>query len=246
LESIVNPKIQLNPWLPKLIETLGSRRAVQGDGESGVKRIQSLARIPDFVRHPALHLYEIRLSYSKLRADWQTMRIRLLKMTELVSSSSKVDAPTMKVYAHSQTGYGFVLALATILNSILRAFDPPDGTSLAEDSASIVHEIITLAERASPFRPLTASYIPICLTTAWAATDDISKRVELEKRLAEHQSDLADAQWLEGAVWLKAQYGSWRRKSSTLFPENNPLDLDSIIREPTTAKPANNSSCGVQ
>lgn len=141
----------------------------------------------------------------------------------------------MKVYAYCQTAYGFILTLATILNSILRAFDPC-GISLAEDSASFVHEIITLAERASQFRPLGASYIPLCLMTGWAATNDISKKADIEKLLAEYQTDLAGARWLESAIWLRAQYERQRLKFSTSFAENslNICDDDA------------NSSCDVQ
>jgi hypothetical protein len=128
-----------------------------------------------------------------------------------------------------------VLTLATILNSILRAFDPC-GISLAEDSASFVHEIITLAYRASQFRPLGASYIPLCLMTGWAATNDISKQADIEKLLTEYQTDLAGARWLEGAIWLKAQYESQLLKFSTSFLEES---LDSCEDDA-------NGSCDVQ
>ena len=210
-ESIVNPNIQLNPWFDKLMDAVGSEKPVKGHGESGgegISMIRSLARIPDFVRHPELHLSEVKSSYPRLRADCQKVQLRLAKTTELISSGI-VDLPTMKVYAHCQAAYGLALSLATVLNSILRAFDPCD-VSLAEDCASFIHEIITLAERASQFRPLAASYIPLCLTTGWAATDDIFKKADIEKHLAEYQTDLAEARWLEGAIWLKAQYGRQR------------------------------------
>jgi hypothetical protein len=240
----------LNPWVDKLIEAVESEKSVKGHGEMGAESIfmiRSLARIPDFVRHPELHLSEVKSSYPRLRAGCQKVHLCLAETTELISSG-KVDTPTMKVYAHCQTAYGLVLTLATILNSILRAFNPGD-ISLAEDSASFVHEIITLAERASRFRPLGASHIPLCLMTGWAATDDLSQKADIEKHLAEYQTDLAEARWLEAAIWLKAQYGSQRLKFSTSFPEN-PLDscgvdVNTIIHEPKAAMHAN-GSCGVQ
>ncbi len=196
--------------------------------------IRSLARIPDFVRHPAVHLSEVKSRYPQLRGGCQKLHLRLAEKTELISSG-KTDPSTMKVYAHSQTAYGMALTLATVLNSILRAFDPC-GICLVEDSALFVYEIITLAERASQFRPLAASYIPLCLMTAWAATDDISRKVDIEKHLADYQTDLAEARWLESAIWLKAQYRSPRLRFSTSLPEN-PLDscevdVNAIIREP--------------
>ena len=171
----------------------------------------------------------------------------------------------MKMYAQCQAAYGAALAMATILNSILRAFELDHcGTSLAEDSASFVDEIIILAERASPFRPLAASHVPVCLTAGWAATDDHRRKVEIEKYLAEYETDFAISRWLEGAIWLKSQYGRYRRRKSltmTPFPDENQDFLDNsrvvdanngiIIREPNATaamQPASNSSssCDVQ
>lgn len=250
MESVINPNIQLYPWLDKLIEAIGSEKSGQSRGESAAGRIsmmQSLARIPDFVRYPVLHLSEIEWRYPRLKADCQTVCTRLAKMTELVSAG-KVDSSTLTTYAHSQAAYGLLLSMGAILNGILRAFDP-FGTSLAEDSASLVHEILLLAERASPFRPLAASYIPLCLTTGWAVTDDNSRKVEIEKYIADWQTDLGDALWLEGAIWLKAQYASWRQIPSVDFPEN-PLeicevDTNQIDCDLEAAKQAD-SSCDVQ
>jgi hypothetical protein len=240
----------LNPWFDKLIGAVGPENPVEGHGESageGIFMVRSLARIPDFVRHPELHLSEVKSSYPRLRADCQKVNLRLAKTTELISSG-KVDPSTMKVYAHCQTAYSFVLTLATILNSILRAFDPRD-ISLADDSASFVHEIITLAERASQFRPLGASHIPLCLMTGWAATDDTSKQADIEKHITNYQTDLAETRWLERAVWLKAQYGSQRLKISTSFPKNSldscEADASAIIHEPKAAVHAS-GPCDVQ
>lgn len=154
----------------------------------------------------------------------------------------------MKLYAQCQAAYGLALAMVMILNGILRAIDPYN-TALTEDSSGFVDEIIILTERASPFRPLTASYIPLCLTIAWAATDDISRKVVMEKYLAEYQTDMANARWLEGAVWLKSQYRCWRRKSLTPFSENpsdrSGVDSDAISRDPRTATHAE-GQCHVQ
>ena len=240
LESIMNPKIQLNPWLDKLIEIIASQRAAQGQSETvgrGIPMIRLLARIPGFIQHPQLHLSEVKWRYPRLKADCHTVRTGLAKMTELIASP-QADLSTVKTYAHCQTAYGLALSMATILNSILHAFDPCD-ISFAEDSVTFVHEIITLAERASQFRPLAASYIPVCLATGWAATDDPSRKAKIESYLVEYQTDLADARWFEGAIWLKARYESWRRSSMT------PASANALICEPRAAAQAN-SSCDVQ
>lgn len=240
LESIMNPKIQLNPCLDKLIAIIASQRAARGQDETvgrSIPMIRIVARIPDFIQHPQLYLSEVKWRYPRLKADCQIVRTSLAKMAELISSP-EADLSTIKTYAHCQTAYGLALSMATILNGILPAFDPRD-TSLVEDSASFVDEIVILTEQASRFRPLAASYIPVCLATGWAATDDPSRKAEIESHLAEYQTDLADARWLEGAMWLKAQYGGWRWTSMM------PSSTTALIHEPRVAAQAE-SSCDVQ
>jgi hypothetical protein len=226
--------------------------SAKGHGETGVEGIsliRSLARIPDFVRHPEIHLAEIRSSYPRLRTQCQMVDLRLAKMTELISSGKvQVDQPMLKVYAHCQTAYSFVLSLSSILNGILRAFEPYD-ISLAEDSATFVDEIIILAERASQFRPLGASHVSLSLMIAWAATDDLSQKCDLERLIAAYQTDLAESGLLDGAVWLKARYQRQQLKSLRTFPKNTLESCNiggyAIIRESEAALHPKDS-CDVQ
>lgn len=110
--------------------------------------------------------------------------------------------PVMRLYAGLQTAYCLLLALALILNGILRAYEPHD-TIIVGESARFADEIITLAHKLSERRPLGASYIPVCLTPVWATTDDPLKQAEVEKMLAEYQTDFAQAKWIDIAIWTK-------------------------------------------
>ncbi|KAI9794436.1 MAG: hypothetical protein M1816_005506 [Peltula sp. TS41687] len=76
LESVVNPKIQLNSWLWKLIETYAPPRPFKCDEDSPIHSIQlqGLAKIPDFIRDPEQHLFEIQSAYQQMRADAPKLR----------------------------------------------------------------------------------------------------------------------------------------------------------------------------
>lgn len=125
----------------------------------------------------------------------------------------------MGLLTRYRVGYGILLALASTLNGILRAFDPDDMT-LVEESVSFSNDIMTIAAHASQYRPLGASYIPLCLIAAWAAIVDPSKQAEVEKMLGEYQTDFVQARWMHGAIWLKNRFESLRRKVSTSHLEN--------------------------
>lgn len=218
IESVFNPKIQLNPELLELTETYGPPRPIDRDDRIPIQslKLKSLAKMPDFVRNPELHLVEIKFSYQQVRAELPKLGQRLAKMVEPTSLGviQAFSVPIVRLYAHLQSAYGILLALAIILNGMLRAYNPHD-SHLGEESGSFVNEVMTLAENVLQHRPLGGSYIPICLVPAWAATDDTSKRAELEKLLLEYQTDFAHEGWMDWAAWLKNKYESLRLKVLT-------------------------------
>ncbi len=125
----------------------------------------------------------------------------------------------MEIVSSYRVAYGILLALASTLNGILRAFEPDD-MGLVGESTGFSTDIITLAAQASQHRPLGASYIPPCLVAAWAATADPSKQAEVEKMIAEYQTDFVQARWMDSAVWLKNRFERLRRKLAASYPKN--------------------------
>ena len=218
LESMINPKVRLNAWILKQAETFGPPKPLRtmkpknADDENfrlSTLELSSLARIPDFIRYPELHLFEIQLTYEQKRIDILKMRQRLAKTGELppaheIGTFSPQVSPAAMVYLY-HTAYALLLALALILNGLLRALDPSDIT-LAEESITFANEIVVIAEQMSQYRPLGAGYIPICLIAAWAATADLSKQSQMEAIIADYQEDFAGARWMEGAVWLRNRF----------------------------------------
>ena len=229
-------------------------RVDQMKGETPIHSLtlRSLAKIPAFVRHPELHLVELKLAYQRMQADLEKLCLRMTKATGLTSSgfirTPSLPSTTMRLYTHYQAAYGLLLALAMIYNGMLRAFDPYD-IPLIQESESFSNEIITLAEHVSPYRPLGASYIPLCLVAAWAATDDTSRRAHVEKILAEYQTDFTQMKWMEGAIWLKTKFESQRLKLSTSHFDK-PLESCGKTANATSVVPtegmATSESCCIQ
>ena len=186
-----------------------------------------------------------------MRVDSQKLRRRLAKTTELTSPGviGTLSSPThtMRLHTRYQAAYGILLTLAIIANSILRAFDPYD-ISLVEESATFFNEIMALAEHASQYRPLGASYIPMCLIAAWAATNDTSRRAEVEKMLAEYQTDMAGARWMDGAIWLENRFEGLRLKLSSHLeqPHDNCCKADYATSVDPEEAMGTRGSCCVQ
>jgi hypothetical protein len=185
--------------------------------------LQSLAKVPDFVRDPELHLFEIQSAYQQMRVEAPKMRQRLAQLTEPSSSDAiqplSLPTPITGLLIRYRAAYGILPTLASTFNGILRAFDPDD-VDLVKESASYSNDIMTLAADMSQYRPLGASYIPLCLIAAWAATEDPSKQAEVEKMLAEYQADFVEARWMQCAIWLKNKFEILRHKVCTSHLDN--------------------------
>jgi hypothetical protein len=101
-----------------------------------------------------------------------------------------------------------------MLNTILRAFDPFN-LLLVEENLAFCAEVISIAESASLYRPLSAAYVPLCLAAVWAADIDKVMTMEAERLLADYQEDFADYSdkyWMDMACWLRRRFELIRQK----------------------------------
>ena len=211
---MLNPKIRLHPWLLKQAETFGPPRplTVTEKDEDAVflptLLLTSLAKMPDFIRYPKDHLFAIQQMYERKRFDIPKMQRRLAKKMlpppHVVGMYLPPVPQTTLIYLY-YVAYALLLALALIINGLLRALDPSDELLVAE-SIAWSSEVMVMAERMSPYRPLGSGYMPVCLLAAWAATADLSQHPRIEKLLAEYQTDFEGARWMDGAIWLKNRY----------------------------------------
>ncbi|ATZ53036.1 hypothetical protein BCIN_08g06490 [Botrytis cinerea B05.10] len=188
MEGIRNPRVRWTPVLGKLTEARDNAIGIES------LKLQTLAKVPDYLRYPKEYLPEIESTYTQMKIDISTMRNSLNKLGQAPN--------TRTLHSRFQAAYSLILSFANLLNSLIRVFSE-DHTSLIPESVCYVGETILLAEEALEYRPLGSSAMPLVLTTAWVATSDISRRIRIEKLLIEYQSDFAIMNWMEVAEWLE-------------------------------------------
>lgn len=221
---MVNPNVKLSPYLLKQAETYGPPRPLvnrKEDDAVGVRletlSLSSLAKIPDYIRYPERHLFDMQLTYEQKRIDIEKMRNRLCDVADLppaheIGKFAPPVSPRTLMYLY-YTAYALLLALALVINGLLRALDPLDIT-LVEDCIVFADEVIIIAENMAKYRPLGAGFIPICLTAAWAATPDPEKQMRIRELILDYQTDFARARWMDGAFWLKDRFDLLRFKTA--------------------------------
>lgn len=157
--------------------------------------IRCLAQVPvimERARHSFGHEARVAELRSETRALYETFKLILIESqtqwTAIESTGSNGSFKESLLYAHYQRSYGFALAVGIILNCVLSAFDIEDST-LQLESTSFAEEVLVLAEQSAPYRPLGASYMVLCLVSAWAGTNDINLRLSIKRMLEDYQSD---------------------------------------------------------
>lgn len=230
MDSFYNTKVKLGPWLWKIDATYGPQRPKEpGDPFDGGPieslRIQSLAKIPDFLHHPEVYFFEIQATYQLMLVEVPKLRGWLAKTLEQIQTLS-LGAKAITFHTRLQSSYALLITMALLLNGILRAFDPLD-ISLINEAMHIPSELLEISKDASKFRPLGASYMPLCLMTAWAATPNILDRPAIEEMIEDYSTDFAIASWMVAAVWLENQLNGIRLRPATSFLEQRfegPID----------------------
>lgn len=118
-----------------------------------------------------------------------------------------------RLYAHYQRIYGLALFVACIFNRLLRSLSEASSSSsttstsssprsdipdLEREAIHFVQEILSLAQDATIFRPLGASYVVLILIAAWIGTSDADEptKMQIEAWLQIYGSDHPS-----GAVW---------------------------------------------
>lgn len=215
MESFINPKIQLNPRLwtpPETVVTQGPPRA-----ESPIQSLElpNLAKVSALLRDRNLKFLEIQSVYQVMRADCEKLKHALAEIweTALGIPTKSLALPVRQLHVRCQTAYGLLLMLSIILNATLLKHTPLDH-SLAEELALFVDEVIALAQQASQYRPLGSSATPLYLAAALAASNDVPKQIQMEKLLAEYETDFVSTQWTRITNDLKARLGNVKFDSS--------------------------------
>lgn len=167
--------------------------------------LKSLARIPDLIRDPAKHIDDISTSYQRMRVEIPLLK-GALELTDALVSKSPTSA-FIKTRIQYQISFGLLVACALIFNGYLRAYGADDG-NMVEEADNMANDVIKLAHDASQYRPLGASFIPLCLVPAWTATDDIEIQQRVVEALRIYQDDFPAATgrcWYIMAYWMRGE-----------------------------------------
>jgi hypothetical protein len=167
--------------------------------------LKSLAHIPDLIREPIKYMNDISAAYQQMRLEIPLLKGSMKLADALASESPTVDFT--KIRLQYQVSFGLLLACALMYNGYLCAFGADDG-HMVEEAKTMANDAIKLAHNASQYRPLGASFIPLCLIPAWAATDDIEIQQRVIEALKIYQDDFAPAtgrSWYIMAYWLRGE-----------------------------------------
>jgi hypothetical protein len=250
-ESLFNPKICLDEWFTRLTETYqplisGPAKLARNSANTPLHsmKLRNLAKFPNLFRDPEQHLLDIQSAYEELRADVPRLRQLLAQYAE----PATVPFPLMKLQSDLRATYAVLLALVTALNGLLRAFtlDLSDITILAADSADFITEILALAAQVSQYRPLGASYMPVCLIATWPVAGDEATRAEIKKLLEDYEADFEQARWLTRAVALKDWLDGLHRRHLQRFTVPPPAAASGDPTTSSTEPVALSWSCCVQ
>lgn len=207
LEAIFNPRIRLSSWFVRLKDravgppapiTYGARKMMSLE-------LRSLARIPDLIREPDKNIDDVLTSYQRIRIEIPLLKGGLELADALVSRSPTNDS--IKTRIQYQASFGLLVACALLFNAYLRAFGADDG-NMVEEADHMANDAIKLAHDASQYRPLGASFAPLCLIPAWTATDSIEIQQRVVEALRVYQDDFSAATsrgWYIMAYWLRGE-----------------------------------------
>lgn len=207
MEAIFNPRIRLSSWFLRLKDrAFGPPAPITIDARKMMSlQIQSLARIPDLLHEPTKHIDDIVTSYQRIRIEMPLLKGSLELTDALVSESPTKQSIKTRVYY--QASFGLLVASALIFNAYLRACGLDDG-NMVEEADNMANDAIKLAHDASQYRPLGASFAPLCLIPAWPATDNIEIRQRVVEALGIYQNDFPAATgkgWYFMARWLQGE-----------------------------------------
>ncbi|KAH7141520.1 hypothetical protein B0J13DRAFT_556957 [Dactylonectria estremocensis] len=201
-ESMINPNVTLGPWFWEALNVSNTPRPITYYKPEIMMTVDiaNLAEISMFIRAPKRHLAQIRHLYNFMQSAKPRIRVAADQM-RTVAAGSASSADLTRISAAYSVGYGTLLAMAAILNRLLRMFD--GDPSLVIESHTLCDEGITLAYNCSTFRPLGTLHIPNILKMMWASTSRAYRCTELEALLADWETDMGGHISVVEAQWIK-------------------------------------------
>ena len=196
-ESLINPRIYFNSEESAILTPNGLDEAIPG-----AQMMRCLAYVPDLMyrgrialreqeQEHILHvLIETRRHYAILQAVSRRLHSYISAIEQPPKGISQSASSHDKARASCQRSYGLSISICIIFNRILKALDM-NNTELDVEAKHFCDSILVLANQATIYRPLGASYIVLCLIAAWCGSTDEITRVAVEETLKDYRSDFA-------------------------------------------------------
>ncbi|KAF3480357.1 uncharacterized protein GIQ15_05704 [Arthroderma uncinatum] len=197
-EGLLNNKIQFTAeeW-KTLVENHLDGAAPEGKMMRCVAQVPSLLQRArklrrDGVEDPTL-LADAMASYKDAKDAAEELRAKYKKAQLPTEGEFSFKDPIVMAHSFYQRSFGLSLTVAMILNCVVAGIDC-ENPEFSAESTRYVDEILEIAGSATIYRPLGASFVPLCLMMAWVGTGDVATRKTLEAALKEYEADYAPGQ----------------------------------------------------
>lgn len=187
MESVGNPNVPLDPWLPQLLNMLHPREPdLRGPGRSSVGRVPSLdmwslASMARAFHEPWNHYDDLVAGYATIMDGMARLRA---KQAELLSTTTTTSTPSKALRA-CNVHLSLAASVALIHNRMLQEFDTQDAAALRVAADALMDEMLGYGEQALPYKPLGASHALPGLNITWALTDDSGVRTRASDMVRE-------------------------------------------------------------
>ena len=153
-----------------------------------------LSKVPDFIRRGRMILQgeeaatqllqEMATNYQIFKNGLEGLRTQIEGAKQAINEGTLIPM----VLAHLERILGLSLAIGIILNCVLGAIDI-DNIELRLECEFFSQEILMLSEGAKMYRPIGASYMQLCLSSAWIGTTDPETKLKIEDVYSEFRQD---------------------------------------------------------
>jgi hypothetical protein len=235
IESLFNARI--DPDMPFIHEKPFIHKVAslkpRGASDFDIVGLLGMLSLAQYLRRPEAHLLQLRRAYADILSDTAKLRGYLDALLE----ASRTASPHLhdvksypKTLTISQLGgvYGMVCAAGLIVNAVLSCFEHPGNVLLPSDVEDMCQALLWLAEQMTEFRPVGAAYVPMCLATVWATSDDPCLQTEALKWIADYQRDTVGGDWDRQAVLLKNSLDQLRVDAALRGADTDPGPLNEL------------------
>ncbi|EFE43792.1 hypothetical protein TRV_01470 [Trichophyton verrucosum HKI 0517] len=196
-EGLLNQKIQFTPeeW-KTLVENHLDGVTPEGRMMRGVAKVPGLLNRARKARKDGVTdenlLIDALAAYHMAKGAADELREKYKKAGLPPKGEFSFKDPIVMAHSFYQRSFGLSLPVVIILSCVVTGIDP--GNAVVVDPSIYIDEILEIAGSAMIYRPLAASFVPMCLMMAWISTGDLARRKTIEAALKAYENDYAEGQ----------------------------------------------------